>query len=118
MRRRTVRWSLCLALVACTVVGARAETLGELCVVYTEDMETGAAGWTSAVRGARAIGDPPGPSSWHLDTMTCRGDALDGTWYVSNGNDGATCTPDSARDLSQLLSPPIALPAAGMTAQP
>lgn len=87
------------------------------CQVYADDMESGASGWTHSTRGDIAtkaqIADPPGPSTWHLASTTCRDGALGSTMFVSNGNDGPGCTPDSSRDHSQLLSPPIALPASG-----
>jgi cysteine-rich repeat protein len=84
-----------------------------LCTLYSEAMEDEAPGWTSFVPSATKIGAPPGPSTWHLDDTTCRGDALTTQWYVSNGNDGPGCVPDSAREHSVLVGPPIALPGFG-----
>ena len=69
------------------------------------DFETGAEGWTSASRGAA--------NTWHLDTLSCRGDDLGSTMFVSNGNDGPDCVEDSSYEYSQLLSPPVQLPAGG-----
>ncbi len=85
----------------------------EGCALFSDDMESGAPGWSSAVFPDPAkIATPPGPSTWHLGATTCRGDALDSTWYLANGNDGPGCEENSSRERSRLMSPPIALPAA------
>ena len=70
------------------------------------DFETGSTGWVSAAR-------PGGVNTWHLDTQSCRGDALGSTMVVSDGNDGPTCTANSSIEASLLLSPSIQLPSIG-----
>ncbi len=67
--------------------------------------ESGAAGWTHQASG--------GTDSWHLASSTCYGTPLSTTAFVSNGNRGPSCSADSSRELSKLLSPAIALPASG-----
>ena len=52
-----------------------------------------------------------GTDTWHLDTISCFFNELDSQMFVSNGNAGPTCLPDSSTEKSELLSPPVVLPA-------
>ena len=72
-------------------------------VLLDSDFETGAQGWTHAGRGA---GD-----TWHVGSTSCFNGALPSQMFVSNGNAGPSCINSSLLETSQLLGPPVALPA-------
>jgi hypothetical protein len=81
----------------------------DLCVdsttlLFAEDFESGAAGWTHAAL-------PGGADTWRPAASTCAGEPLGSTVFVSEGNRGPSCAPDSSVERSRLVSPPIALPA-------
>lgn len=74
-------------------------------VLFSEDFESGAPGWIHADRG--------GADTWHLGRASCSGDLFGSTMFVSNGNAGPSCAPDSTRERSALMSPLITLPSEG-----
>ncbi len=112
MTKRNRTWLLLALAATLPWMAAWAGDPNEFCVAYYEDMESGAPGWSFGLRteAQAKIADPPGPSTWHLADQTCNGISLGDTMLVSNGNYGPTCTPDSSRDYSQAMSPPIHLP--------
>lgn len=70
------------------------------------DVDSGTAGWDHAPRG--------GADSWHLGTASCSGELFSNAMFVSNGNAGPACAANSSIEGSQLLGPPVALPAGGV----
>jgi hypothetical protein len=75
-------------------------------ILMSANVDTGTAGWDHAPRG--------GADSWHLGVASCSGDPFQSAMFVSNGNSGAACAANSSIEGSQLLGPPVALPAAGV----
>ncbi len=80
------------------------EVFDPITPLLTTDWESGVAGWSHSIRGV-------GADTWHLGEASCFGDELGSTWFLSNGNAGRDCLPDSSRETSQLLSPVVDLPA-------
>ena len=74
-------------------------------LVYRDDFESGAAGWTHAARG--------GVDTWHLSDSMCWGDSLGSMMWLNNSNSGPECSSSASDEGSQLLSPPIDLPEVG-----
>jgi hypothetical protein len=73
-------------------------------LVYRDDFESGAPGWSHAPRG--------GLDTWHLSANLCWGDPLGSTMWLNNSNSGPECYSSDSIEGSQLLSPPITLPGA------
>jgi hypothetical protein len=76
-------------------------------VLAFEGFESGFPGWTHAARG--------GADTWHQDYASCLAQRFPSVMFSSNGNLGAACLPDSSTEGSQLLGPPVQLPASGRT---
>ncbi|KXK27366.1 MAG: Bacillopeptidase F precursor [candidate division WS6 bacterium OLB20] len=68
--------------------------------IYTEDFETGAAGW-----GHSGTND-----SWNIDSESCT-QTFDSTAYGTNGNSGSGCSEEQL-EVSELISPVISLTSA------
>jgi hypothetical protein len=75
-------------------------------VVLSAGFDAGAAGWVHAPRG--------GADTWHVATASCSGDPFPNAMFVSNGNAGPVCAANSSIEGSQLLGPPVTLPAGGV----
>ena len=75
-------------------------------ILLSEGFDSGTDGWEHASRG--------GADTWHVGTTSCSGDPFASAMFVSNGNAGPACLPHSSIEGSQLLGPPVALPAGGV----
>jgi len=75
-------------------------------ILLSADFGSGAAGWEHAPRG--------GADTWHVGAASCSGDPFSSAMFVSNGNSGSACAANSSIEGSQLLGPPVVLPATGV----
>ena len=75
-------------------------------ILMNAGFDAGSAGWDHAPRG--------GADTWHVGTASCSGDPFPTAMFVSNGNAGPACAANSSIEGSQLLGPPVTLPAGGV----